>query len=259
MIRTTLTGQLSLLMLIEVLEKIGIPVVSANTDGIVIKCPRESKDTLDTVIARWEAHTKLETEETLYDALYSRDVNNYIAITTDGKAKAKGAYGNPGLSKNPQNTICSEAVVAYLSKFIPVEKTVRDCTDITKFLTLRTVKGGAEKNGTPIGKAIRWYYADGEKGTINYVNNGNIVPRSEGAKPLMDIPETFPDDVDYEWYIRECEEILMSVGAKLRPVVDKLPRKNSKAWKELRDSGEIVENHKGKWEWAHISRGLSAK
>jgi hypothetical protein len=259
MIRTTLTGQLSLLMLIEVLDKIGIPVVSANTDGIVIKCPVGSKDKLDAVIARWESHTKLETEETVYDALYSRDVNNYIAITKDGKAKAKGVYGNPGLSKNPQNTICSEAVITYLSKFIPVEVTVRDCKDITKFLTLRTVNGGAEKNGEPIGKAIRWYYAVGEKGTINYVKNGNIVPRSEGAKPLMDIPETFPDDVDYEWYIRECEEILMSVGAKLRPVVEKLPRKNSKAWKELRDSGQIVENHKGKWEWAHTSLGLSAK
>lgn len=150
-------------------------------------------------------------------------------------------------------------MITYLSKFIPVEVTVRDCKDITKFLTLRTVNGGAEKNGEPIGKAIRWYYAVGEKGTINYVKNGNIVPRSEGAKPLMDIPETFPDDVDYEWYIRECEEILMSVGAKLRPVVEKLPRKNSKAWKELRDSGQIVENHKGKWEWAHTSLGLSAK
>lgn len=249
MIRTTLTGQLSLLMLIEVLEKGGIPVVSANTDGIVIKCPREKKDKLDWVIGKWEKHTNLETEETVYEALYSRDVNNYIAITNDNKAKAKGVYSNPGLSKNPQNTICSEAVIAYLNKFIQIEDTVRKCTDINKFVTLRTVKGGAEKNGVPLGKAIRWYYTKGEVGTINYVNNGNTVPRSEGARPIMDMPESFPDDVDHDWYIRECDEILMSVGAKLRPVVEKLPRKNSKAWKELRDSGQIFENHKGKWAW----------
>ena len=37
-IQTTLTGQLALLMLIEALESEGIPVVSANTDGVVIRC-----------------------------------------------------------------------------------------------------------------------------------------------------------------------------------------------------------------------------
>ena len=249
MIRTTITGQLTILMLIEALERYEIPVVSANTDGIVIKCPREKRPALEIIVQKWEKHTGLKTEETVYKALYSRDVNNYIAVKEDGSAKAKGVYGPVTLSKNPQNPICAEAVIAYLTKDIPIEETVRDCKDITKFLTLRTVNGGAIKDGEKIGKAIRWYYAEGVKGAIHYDTNGNTVPRSEGAKPLMDLPERFPDDVDYEWYIRECEEILMSVGAVKRPEQPKLPRKNSKAWKELRDTGQIVENHKGKWEW----------
>lgn len=249
MIRTTLTGQLSLLMLIEVLERFGVPVVSANTDGIVLKCPRKKKEQLDWIISKWEKHTNLETEETVYQALYSRDVNNYIAITENGKAKAKGVYGNPGLSKNPQNTICSEAVTEMLRSGTPVAETIRGCKDIGKFITLRTVKGGAEKNGQPLGKAIRWYYAKGETGTINYITNGNKVPRTEGAKPLLDLPDNLPEDLDYDWYIRECDEILMDLGAKPRPVVDKIPRKNSKAWKELFSNNLIVENSKGKWEW----------
>lgn len=37
LIQTTITGQLSLLMLIEWHEIYGIPVISANTDGVVIK------------------------------------------------------------------------------------------------------------------------------------------------------------------------------------------------------------------------------
>ena len=41
MIATTLTGQLSLLMLIERAESAGIPVVSGNTDGVVFRCPRK--------------------------------------------------------------------------------------------------------------------------------------------------------------------------------------------------------------------------
>lgn len=249
MIRTTLTGQLTILMLIEALERYGIPVVSANTDGIVIKCPHSERDALNLIVEKWERHTGLKTEETVYKALYSRDVNNYIAVKEDGSAKAKGVYGPVSLSKNPQNPICAEAVIAYLTKDVSVDQTIHNCRDISKFLTLRTVTGGAIKGDLPLGKAIRWYYADGEKGAIHYATNGNTVPRSEGAKPLMDLPDRFPMDVDYEWYIRECEEILMAIGAKERPFVEKLPRKNSKAWKELRDTGKIVEGAKGKWEW----------
>jgi len=249
MIRTTLTGQLTMLMLIEALERYGIPVVSANTDGIVIKCPHGERDALNLIVQKWEKHTGLKTEETVYRALYSRDVNNYIAVKEDGKAKAKGVYGPVSLSKNPQTPICAEAVIAYLTKDVPVDHTVRDCRDISKFIALRTVTGGAIKDDLPLGKAIRWYYAEGEKGAIHYATNGNTVPRSNGAKPLMDLPEHFPADVDYDWYIKECEEMLMAIGAKERPFVEKLPRKNSKAWKELRDTGQIVEGNKGKWEW----------
>lgn len=249
MIRTTLSGQLTLLMLIEALERCGIPVVSANTDGIVIKCDVSRKDDLDKIVAAWQKHTGLKTEETLYKALYSRDVNNYIAVKPDGSAKAKGVYGKVSLSKNPQNPICAEAVIAFLTQGVPVSDTVRGCDDIRKFLTLRTVTGGAVKDEEPLGKAIRWYYAAGEKGTIHYLTNNNTVPRSRGAKVLMDLPDDFPADVDYSWYEKECNEMLMAVGAIERPFVEKIPRKNSNAWKELRDTGKIVENDEGKWEW----------
>lgn len=249
MIRTTITGQLTILMLIEALERCGIPVVSANTDGIVIKCPRGEVATLNTIVEKWEKHTGLKTEETIYQALHSRDVNNYIAIKEDGTAKAKGVYGNVSLSKNPQNPICAEAVSKYLTDDVDIKTTVRLCTDIRKFLTLRTVTGGAVKDDVLLGKAVRWYYAKGDTSSIHYVKNGNTVPRSKGAKPIMDIPDVFPDDVDYRWYLDECDEILMSLGVKERPHVEKIPRKNSNAWKALRDAGSIVEGDKGKWEW----------
>jgi hypothetical protein len=249
MVRTTITGQLTVLMLIEVLELFGIPVVSANTDGIVIKCPRDKRDDLNAIIERWEKHTGLKTEEAVYEALYSRDVNNYIAVKSDGSVKTKGVFGKVSLTKNPQTPICTEAVVTQLSKGVPLERTVLGCRDITKFLTLRAVTGGAVKDGVILGKAVRWYYAIGETGAIHYKTNGNTVARSLGAKPVMDLPDTFPKDIDYDWYLRECDDILMSLGVKPRPVVEKLPRKNSNAWKALRDNGDIVEVG-GKWVWA---------
>lgn len=164
--QTTLTGQLSILLLIEMLEMAGIHVVSANTDGIVIKCPRNAVDLLDRVVAEWERITAYKTEETRYLSLYSRDVNNYIAVKQkfdkvtnkwleipDG-IKSKGAYANPWndpknlamrLHKNPTTTVCVEAVEALLIKGTPIDHTIRNETDIRKFVTVRSVKGGAVK------------------------------------------------------------------------------------------------------------------
>lgn len=212
LIQTTLTGQLALLMLIETLELEGIPVLSANTDGVVIKCPVDKLTMMEVVVWEWEQLTGFETEAANYRALYSRDVNNYIAIKSDGGVKLKGAYAPPGLQKNPTNEICSEAVVKFLSDGTPVEQTIRACLDIRKFLSIRQVKGGAVKDGALLGKAVRWYYAKGVSGVIEYKVNGYTVPRSEGARPCMTLPTVFPDDIDFDWYITEAHSILNDVG-----------------------------------------------
>ncbi|HCH8285070.1 TPA: hypothetical protein NNP44_004634, partial [Salmonella enterica] len=196
LIQVTVTGQLCLLMLIEMLELNGIKVVSANTDGIVIM-PHESQyDRLNEIVKMWESLTNFETEETRYSAVYSRDVNNYIAIYDKPKKdeyyKGKGVFGDNTLKKQPQNEICAKAAAQFLIDGTPVRKTIEDCTDISQFITAKTVKGGAHKDGWLLGKAIRWYYANDIEGTINYITNGNTVPLSEGAKPCMDLPAEFP-------------------------------------------------------------------
>ena len=58
MINVTVTGQLSLLMLIEMLELANIHVISANTDGIVTYYDRSLKDTKDSIIQRWSELTE---------------------------------------------------------------------------------------------------------------------------------------------------------------------------------------------------------
>lgn len=227
--QVTLTGQLTLLLLIERLELAGIRVVSANTDGIVIKCPRRLKNTMEEIIKIWEFDTRFETEGSEFKALYSRDVNNYIAIKMDGKIKSKGAYAKPEyaaeqLHKNPTSLICLDAVLDYLIKGIPVEITIRACDTIAKFVSVRTVRGGAARvrpaGNEYIGRTIRWYYATEVDGELVYVTSGNKVPRSDGAKELMVLPDTLPTDIDYEWYIREAERILVDIGAALAPATE---------------------------------------
>jgi DNA polymerase elongation subunit (family B) len=212
MLQVTITGQLSLLLLIERLELAGVPVVSANTDGVVIKCPRSRRADMEAIVKQWESDTEFETEETEYAALYSRDVNNYIAVKPDGKTKRKGAYSEESLSKNPVNTICVDAAIEMITKGVPVDTTIRACKDIRKFLTVRRVRGGAWKDGVFLGKDIRWYYADGEAGEIVYALSGNKVPKSEGAQPLMTLPDEFPSNVDYAKYEEETWDILRDLA-----------------------------------------------
>lgn len=287
MLQTTVTGQLSLLMLIEAMELCGMHVVSANTDGIVVKCKRHMLWMRDQLVADWENRTSFKMEETRYAALYSANVNNYIAMKLGFDkatkqwtnevvgAKTKGWYADAALAKNPIAAVSVEAVIAFLQHGTPIADTVRSCTDIRKFVIVRSVTGGAEKlhgdeiqaatsqkgmreqleqarwepdfesknytyggsaymplaeahavaiqqlrNVAPVrrtylGKAVRWYYAAGEPGSIRYVTNGNLVPRTdEGAKPLMDLPDTFPTDVDYTWYITEACGHLTDMGVK---------------------------------------------
>lgn len=213
LINVTLTGQLSLLMLIETLESEGIPVVSANTDGVVIKCPRSKEPLMNLIIWEWEQITGFETEETRYKALFSKDVNNYIALKNDSKVKLKGLYAPTGLMKNPTNAICVRAVIENLTKGTPIERAVRKCDDIRQFITVRKVEGGAVWNDQYLGRVVRWYYA-GLPGAIHYKSNGYTVARSEGARPVMTLPDSLPSDIDYAWYIREAHSILEDVGVK---------------------------------------------
>lgn len=226
MIQVTITGQLCLLMLIERLELAGITVISANTDGIVIKVPAGMEAARDAIIAQWERDTRLETEATFYRAVYSRDVNNYIAIKMDGSHKAKGVYGESGISpeqspsgKHPTQDICADAVIAYLKEGTPIEQTVRTCTDIRRFLVIRAVKGGGWfRQGAYtthyLGKAVRWYYG---KDATAFISNkeGSRVAGSEGCMPLMQLPDAMPHDVNYDHYITEAHRMLRDFGVRV--------------------------------------------
>lgn len=226
MIQITVTGQLGLLLLIEDLTIAGIEVISANTDGVLCKIKTDQQATYETIMKQWEQRTGFETEETEYKAVYSRDVNNYIAVMADGSpSKTKGAYANPWdnpkkqtfiLQKNPQNMIVIDAAVKYIESGKPIAQTILECKSIERFLTLRQVPGGAAKDGRYLGKVIRWYYAKGIIGDIEKCINGNKVSLSEGGKPLMILPDTLPIDIDYERYKLLTESILEDVGYKTR-------------------------------------------
>lgn len=221
-IQMTVSGQLALLMKIEMLESVGIQVISANTDGIVMLVSDAQYNDYLNCVAQWEQITGFVTEETKYKTYCARDVNSYFAVKEDGKVKTKGPYSEVGsqsgtkLDTNPSSLICTDAISALLAYNTPLEETILNCKDFSRFVTVRQVKGGAHKNREYLGKVIRWAYIKGETGTINYVSNNNKVPDTDGAVPFMDMPDEWPD-INYSWYLNKCEEILYDIGYKTKP------------------------------------------
>lgn len=214
MIAITLTGQLSLLMLIERLEDAGIPVVSGNTDGVVARVPRSREDDFVRIRREWEEATGFEIEATPYRALYSSSVNTYIAIKEDGKAKRKGFIADPWgdndargmLSKNPQMTALSEAVLRLARDKTPIEETISACKDPRMFLTAIRVTGGAVWRGAKLGRVMRYYWStNGEP--ILYADGKRKVAKTDGAHPLMELTDVLPLDLDLSRYVLEAKSL----------------------------------------------------
>lgn len=253
MISVTLTGQLSLLMLIEAAHLAGIPVVSGNTDGVVFRCPRSkfngftlkngkpsdrlNPSPIQDIIEWWEKLTSFNLEFAEYEAIYNESVNTYIAIKPGGKFKRKGKLANhwretlpwgdantdydpsrEGLKKSPSMTICADAVLGFLLKGIPVERTINECDDVREFLTVTQATGGATWRGDYLGKIVRFYWSKSGDPILKVKPNDKgthpKVPNTDGCRPLMDLPAGYavPDDLDRVRYIAEAHEILKEIG-----------------------------------------------
>lgn len=212
LVGVTVTGQLSLLMLIESFEKDGISVVSANTDGIVVRYKKTEDFVIRQKITNWEAKTGFKMESTKYKSIHSRDVNNYFAIK-DGSVKRKGVYAENRIDKNPPLEASIQAVIAYLTEGRNIEDVIFERKDVKEFLTIRKVNGGACKDGEYLGKVVRFYHSNSTKTSLVYANSGNKVPDSDACRPMMRLSQTIPEDLDYQWYIDKSYSILNEIGA----------------------------------------------
>lgn len=232
-IQQNVTGQLALLLFAEILHLCDFKVISANTDGIVTLVPKDKEEKYLECAQYWEVVTGFNTEETRYSSYYARDVNSYFAVKDGAKSKddikVKGPYSEIGsqsgtqLDTNPTAQICTDAVKQLLLDGTPIEETIYNCKDFTRFVVVRQCKApGAHKDGEYLGKVVRWYYSTEAVGTINTVAANNKIPDSDGAMPVMDMPEEWPKDVDYRWYINRTIEILYEVNYLERPKQMKL-------------------------------------
>lgn len=135
-ISVCVTGQLLILDYVEHLEKIpSVEFYQINTDGVFFTYDDtdETFQKIDEATREWEKRTGMGMEFEDYNAIYQRDVNNYVAVTADGKAHRKGELFKSTNDLNNNFPIVQEAVYQKIVNNVPIHKTISECNELWKF------------------------------------------------------------------------------------------------------------------------------
>jgi hypothetical protein len=112
----TINGQLSLLMLAEALSMSvpDIKFIQMNTDGLTYKYKKVHEPIVRKICQWWEKTTKIDLEYAYYSKMVFRDVNNYMAVDTQGGVKKKGIFETAvPYHKDPSSLIIRKALEEY--------------------------------------------------------------------------------------------------------------------------------------------------
>lgn len=141
--QVTINGQLMTMSLVEALELEGIHTVSANTDGIVVKVPRDKIDKFKEICEDWNKENRMSADDDYYKCYVDRDINNYYDVLENDKVEFKGQLDPKqyikDLSKGFDMPIVRKAAFEYLEHNVPVMTTLRQCTDILDFCKTQNV------------------------------------------------------------------------------------------------------------------------
>ena len=129
------TGQLALLLLIEMLEPY-CQLIQSNTDGLIVKLPNlEAYEVIDDVCYEWEQMTggvKLAFDP-IITKIYQKDVNNYLFINEFGEGESKGAYVKELNPLDNDLPIVNKALREYMINGTPIESTINACDELIQF------------------------------------------------------------------------------------------------------------------------------
>ena len=236
--KITINGQLSLTMLYEMIcEEIpnAVPLMQ-NTDGLETMIPRKYVDKYMEICERWEKITNLELEHDRYTKLVLGDVNNYIAVTEDGKSKCKGRFEfeNLALHKNKSFLIIPRALHAYFVEGKNPEEVIRSGNNIYDYCGGVKIKGDwsfyehcvdkGEYKVDKLQQTLRYYICKQGSKVIKKNNSDGREIQVEAGKWLQQVLNTHVDmpiedfEINYEYYIERVKKEIQG----LEPVINQL-------------------------------------
>jgi len=224
--KITLNGQLMLSMLAEqlVVTIPGLQMLQINTDGLTVKIHIEQINLYYEICKDWEIKTKLNLEFVDYSKMIIRDVNNYIAVKTDGKCKYKGAFEiDKELHKDNSFRIIPLALSEYFVKDIPVEQTIKNHKNIYDFCGRQkfTSESYGEthtlmynhcrlpyKEVLKQQKNVRYFISNQGSTFIKVYKKGSTEMINKGYQITVfnKYQESDDYDINYDFYIKECNK-----------------------------------------------------
>ena len=231
-LKVTINGQLMIMMLCESLELAGIEVLSANTDGIVVKLHKRNKAKFEEIAEEWKRLTKLDADSEEYKCYINRDINNYVIEEINGKISYKGAL-NPtmyavDLQKGYDMPIVAQAVVDYFLKDKPVLETLYECRNILDFCKTQNVGRQFHVEFTVGNKRevlqrnVRFYVTN-KGGIIEKVNDNSGDRSGLCAGKQVTILNTLDDmrieyrNINYSYYYQEALKIIDPIKLSISP------------------------------------------
>jgi len=201
---TTITGELSLMMLIEQYELNGIQVISANTDGVTVKVKKDLIPKMYEVNKEWEETTQYILERTDYSKIIFSTVNDYIAITPDGYVKKKGDFLTDfELHKNKSARIVPLALEQYYVNGTNVRDTIKQHKNLFDFCIRKKAskdfffEGVHRTTGDTTSKAVKRSQAEAGDWlctVCNYLPDNSVL-----------------DNVNYTYYIHKAEKLISKI------------------------------------------------
>lgn len=217
------TGQLALLLLIEMIEPY-CELIQSNTDGLIVKLKSlDDYEKIDDICFEWEKMTRVSLAfDPIITRIYQKDVNNYLFVNEFDEVESKGAYVKALSSLDNDLPIVNKALKAYMIEGTSIEETINNAGELIDFQKIVKLSGKydhVEHNGrTYTNKCYRVFasvlYADGmiykcRQGKADkfantpentFLENGNITGKKVPAK------------LDRQWYISLAYERLRQFG-----------------------------------------------
>lgn len=222
----TINGQLLLCLLAEKLLAIkGLKMVQINTDGVTVLLPRGSRPQYNKICEDWQKRVNLQLEFAEYSKMIIRDVNNYIAIYTNGKVKRKGAYQYEGLGwhQDQGGRVIAMAAEASILTGADLYDFISNHEDKYDFM-LRTKVPRSSKlvqvfsDGTEVQQQnICRYYACKTGGQLIKVMpalyagdpDRRLSVESGWAMKVCNNIKDFSYDIDYDYYVEAAKKLLI--------------------------------------------------
>lgn len=231
-LKVTINGQLMIMMLCESLELAGIEIVSANTDGIVVKLHKKNKVKFEEIADEWKRLTKLDADSEEYRCYINRDINNYVIEELNGKVSYKGALHPTmyavDLQKGYDMPIVAKAVVDYFLNDKPVLETLYECRNILDFCKTQNVGRQFHVefiigNKREILQRNVRFYVTNKGGVIEKVNDNSGDRSGLCAGKQVTILNTLDDkrieyrNINYSYYYQEALKIIDPIKLSISP------------------------------------------